>query len=284
MEIIGIQTDIAWEERDTNFARVREMLAAARVAPGSLLVLPEMFALGFTMEPTKVDRRRETELFLQDLARQHQCHIIGGIVSQTGKVASNEAVVVTPAGTQLGKYRKMHPFSMAGEGEVYTAGNQVKVFDCGGMRVAPSICYDLRFPELYREAASLGAELYVVIANWPVARIDHWQTLLKARAIENQAYVVGINRVGEDPQHTYNGKSMIIDPRGQTLAEGGSAPMLLRARAEARAVSDWRLAFPALADRRNDWAQGNNTETGLGGGAGPDDEWEREQPTRRGSP
>ncbi len=282
MEIIGIQTDIAWEDRDRNFARVRAMLAEVRVAPGSLLVLPEMFAVGFTMDTGTVDRRRETELFLQDLARQSQSYVIGGVASQTGKVAANEAMVFAPEGTRLGRYRKMHPFSMVGEGEVYAAGNQVQVITCGELEVAPTICYDLRFPELYREATTLGAELLVVIANWPVARIDHWQTLLKARAIENQAYVVGINRVGEDPQHTYNGRSMIIDPRGQTLAEGGSAPMLLRARAEARVVSDWRLAFPALADRRDVWRKGRAGETRVGRKSDHEPGWEDEQPDQGG--
>lgn len=282
MEIIGIQTDIAWEDRDRNFARVRAMIAEVRVAPGSLLVLPEMFAVGFTMDAAKVDRRRETELFLQDLARQSQSYVIGGVASQTGKLAANEAMVFAPEGTRLGHYRKMHPFSMAGEGEVYAAGNQVQVITCGDLEVAPTICYDLRFPELYREATHLGAELLVVIANWPVARIDHWQTLLKARAIENQAYVVGINRVGEDPQHTYNGRSMIIDPRGQTLAEGGSAPMLLRARAEARVVSDWRLAFPALADRREVWKKGKAGETRIGRKLDHEQEWDDERPEQGG--
>ena len=277
MEIIGIQTDIAWEERDTNFARVREMLSAVRVVPGSLLVLPEMFALGFTMDAAVVDRHRETELFLEDLARQHQSFVIGGVASQTGKVAANEAMVYGPDGGKLGSYRKMHPFSMAGEGEVFVAGKQVKVLTCGELLVAPTICYDLRFPELYRQATSLGAEVLVVIANWPVARIDHWQTLLKARAIENQAYVIGINRVGEDPQHTYNGRSMIIDPRGQTVSEGGGAPMLLRARAEARMVSEWRLAFPALGDRRRDWNDENVSKSGLGGEADLGDGWSGER-------
>ena len=270
MEIIGIQTDIAWEERDTNFARVRAMLAAVRIAPSSLLVLPEMFAIGFTMDATKLDRGRETELFLQDLARQYQSYVIGGVASKTGKVAANEAMVFSPEGTRLSRYRKMHPFSMAGEGEVYERGNQVKVVTCGQLKVAPTICYDLRFPELYRKVTSLGAEVLVVIANWPMARIDHWQTLLKARAIENQAYVIGINRVGEDPQHTYNGRSMIIDPRGQTLAEGGNAPMLLRSTMEARLVSEWRVVFPALADRRDDWtdAKGSASEVGTKPGSG----------------
>ena len=261
MDLIGIQTDIAWEERGTNFARVREMLAAAHIAPGSLLVLPELFAVGFSLDPGKVaDRGRETELFLLDLAQQYQSHVVGGVARHDESGAANEALVADPEGRRVGSYRKLHPFSLAGEGESYAAGGEVKVFRCGEFAMAPTICYDLRFPELYRRAVDLGAELLVVIANWPSMRIDHWMTLLKARAIENQAYVIGVNRVGQDPQHSYPGKSLIVDPRGQILAEGGSDPMLLRASAHARVVADWRLAFPALADRRNDWRA--TTETG----------------------
>ncbi len=256
MELIGIQTDIAWEERDTNFARVREMLAAARIAPGSLLVLPEYFAVGFSMETVKVaDCRRECELFLRDLAKRYQSYVIGGVArmveTEEGPFPANEALVIDAEGMLLSSYRKMHPFTLAGEAEHYARGEDVCVCDCGEFLVAPTICYDLRFPELYRAATDLGAELIVVIANWPIVRIDHWLTLLKARAIENQAYVIGVNRTGSDPHHHYNGKSLIVDPRGQVLAEAGDQPCLLRATANVRHLEDWRAAFPALQDRHD---------------------------------
>jgi omega-amidase len=254
MEIIGIQTDIAWEDRDTNYARVRELLSGARVEPGALLVLPELFAVGFTMDEMKAERRRETELFLRDLARQYSCYVVGGVarVDDTGSVG-NDALVMNPLGEVLTVYRKMHPFSLAGETEHYAAGVEICVAECGDWKVAPTICYDLRFPELYRATVAAGAELIVVIANWPVARIDHWTTLLKARAIENQAYVIGVNRVGQDPSFAYCGKSLIVDPRGQVLAEAGSGVQLMRARADRQLLLDWRAAFPALQDRRDDW-------------------------------
>ncbi len=255
MELIGIQTDIAWEERDTNYARVREMLASARIAPCSLLVLPEYFAVGFSMATDRVaDRRRESELFLMDLAKCYQSYVIGGVArmvpTDEGSGAANEALVIGPDGTLLDSYRKMHPFALAGEAEHYLAGEEVTLVQCGEFCVAPTICYDLRFPELYRSATTLGAELLVVIANWPIVRIDHWVTLLKARAIENQAFVIGVNRVGQDPGHHYNGKSLIVDPRGQVLAEAGDQATLIRARADRRVLQDWRVAFPALSDRR----------------------------------
>jgi omega-amidase len=265
MELIGLQTDIAWEERDTNYARVREMLAGARVAPGSLLVLPEFFAVGFSMATERVaDRRRESELFLMDLAKRYQSYVIGGIArmvkTDDGEAAANEALVMGPEGNLLSNYRKMHPFALAGEAEHYLAGEEVCLIHCAEFCVAPTICYDLRFPELYRAATTKGAELLVVIANWPIVRIDHWVTLLKARAIENQAYVIGVNRVGQDPGHHYNGKSLIVDPRGQVLAEAGDQATIIRAHADRRVLQDWRMAFPALQDRRASLGDGGLPE------------------------
>jgi predicted amidohydrolase len=118
--------------------------------------------------------------------------------------------------------------------------------------VAPFICYDLRFPELFRAALDHGADLMVVIANWPIARVDHWTTLLKARAIENQCYVLGVNRCGHDPSFIYPGKSAVFDPQGRCLAEAGAAAEIISATLDANLVRDWRRAFPALRDRRND--------------------------------
>lgn len=261
MDLIGIQTEVAWEDPETNHARVRELLGGARIAPESLLVLPEMFATGFSMETARVaERRRETEFFLMDLARQYQSYVIGGMasirVAEQGEYAVNEAVVVSRSGEVLGRYEKMHPFSLVSEQEHYTAGKSVRVFACGALQVAPTICYDLRFPELYRSAIDAGAELLVVIANWPAVRVDHWITLLQARAIENQAYVIGVNRVGQDPSQTYPGKSLIVDPRGKILAEGGGGSMLVRAAVDRATLQDWRAGFPALKDRRQEFGCG----------------------------
>lgn len=259
MELIGIQTEIEWEDRDVNFARVRELLSGVRIVSGSLLVLPEMFSVGFSFDVKRAaDARRETELFLIDLARRHECYVIGGLARKLSPEddsefeAANEALVVSPSGSVLESYRKLHPFSLAGENEHFAPGEGIAVVECGSFQVAPFICYDLRFPEAFRAATELGAEILVVIANWPTARIDHWTTLLKARAIENQAYVIGVNRTGTDPSHSYPGRSIILDPQGRVLAELGSAPGLVRAKAEHATLLDWRAAFPALKDRRED--------------------------------
>jgi predicted amidohydrolase len=116
------------------------------------------------------------------------------------------------------------------------------------VKVAPFVCYDLRFPEVFRSAVRKGAQVMAVIANWPAKRVEHWVTLLKARAIENQAYVIGVNRVGTDPKLTYPGRSLIVDPHGNVLADGGDKEAVIRAEIDAGVVDAWRRDFPALRD------------------------------------
>ncbi len=251
MIVVGVQTDIAWENRQANFFRIGEMLAATDVDPGSLLVFPELSTAGFTMNTAAVTEARggESEQFFSDLAKRHQSHIIAGIASQNENPAhgANEAVCFGPDGGEVARYRKRNPFPLAHEADHYPAGNKAVVFDINGWKVAPLICYDLRFPEPFREATALGAELFVVIANWPIARVDHWITLLRARAIENLAYVIGVNRAGSDPHLSYPGASLIVGPKGEVIAQAGDEPCTLRAELEREALLQWRCDFPALA-------------------------------------
>jgi len=138
----------------------------------------------------------------------------------------------------------------------YEAGASVVTFPWQGFSVAPFVCYDLRFPEVFRRAVRRGAELLVVIANWPHAREAHWLALLAARAIENQAYVVGVNRAGSDPHARYGGRSQIIGPRGEILAAAGADEQLLGAEIERAPLIAYRSEFPALGDMRKDFIAG----------------------------
>lgn len=251
MNIFGVQLDIQWENKNLNFARVRELVAQAAPAPGSFIVLPEMFATGFSMNVADIAERGEgeTELFLQSLARDFSVFVIGGLVAPSGdERGCNEAATFAPDGRLLSRYRKIHPFSFGGENRRYMAGEQIAVFEWQQFRVAPFICYDLRFPEVFRAAVKKEANLFVVIANWPAPREAHWLTLLKARAIENQAYVVGVNRCGNDPKLHYSGRSQIIDPRGEILADGGEQECVISANLDLIKLNDYRRDFPALAD------------------------------------
>lgn len=251
MTVVGLQTDIAWEDRQSNFSRINELIGATEVATASLLVLPELSTAGFSMNTSAVAEARggESEQFFSDLAKRHQSHVIAGIASQNENPAfgANESVCFGPDGSEVARYRKRNPFPLANEADHYPAGNKAVVFEMNGWKVAPLICYDLRFPEPFREATSLGAELFVVIANWPVARVDHWITLLRARAIENLAYVVGVNRAGSDPHLSYPGSSLIVGPKGEVLAQAGAEPCAIRADLDHEALLQWRRDFPALS-------------------------------------
>ncbi|MEO7319558.1 MAG: carbon-nitrogen family hydrolase [Chthoniobacteraceae bacterium] len=251
MNVRAVQFDIAWEDKAANFARVRELLGDAPAAPGSLIVLPEMFATGFSMNlaVTRQTDAREDETFLGALAREHRSFVTGGVVSpaEDGR-GRNESVTFSPDGKLLARYAKIHPFSLGGEAAGHEAGRDVVTFGCAGFTAAPFVCYDLRFPEIFRAAVKRGANLFIVIALWPVKRQQHWLTLLQARAIENQAYVIGVNRVGSEPQFTYAGRSVVVDPHGIIIADAGEQERVLHASLDLAAVEAWRRDFPALRD------------------------------------
>lgn len=254
MWVHGCQLDIAWEDKQANFTKARDLIAGAGAGaePGCLIVLPEMFATGFSMDTSKIAEGAsgETAGFLSELASERQCTAVGGVVSAGQGRFFNEALVVSASEDELARYRKMHLFSPAGEDEHYSAGEAPVVFEHGGFRCAPLICYDLRFPEVFRACVRRGVDLFIVIANWPAVRVDHWATLLRARAIENQAYVVGVNRTGRDPSREYPGRSMIIAPRGEVLAEAGPEECVISAEIDPAVVKEARREFPALRDMK----------------------------------
>jgi predicted amidohydrolase len=252
MKLFGVQTDIVWEDRAANHARVRELLDGAEIRPGSLVALPEMFASGFSMNVAAIaeSEARETAAFLAELARERGITVAGGLVSVCeGARGRNEAAVYAPEGREIARYHKMQPFAF-GEQQHYAAGGEIALFEWQGFTVAPFICYDLRFPELFRRAARRGAELFVVIANWPEARIGHWVTLLQARAIENQAYVLGVNRTGRDPQLNHTGRSLVVDFGGSVLADAGETECVFGAEVDRNALLAYRQKLPFLKDMR----------------------------------
>jgi omega-amidase len=253
MQIIGCQIDIVWENKPANHDRVRELLSSSPVKPDALVVLPEMFATGFSMHVNTIAEpgAGETQTFLAELAKEFRSYVLGGVVTRAADGRGrNEAIVYGPDGQQVTRYCKLHPFSYAGETKYYQAGETGALFTCHDFQVAPFVCYDLRFPEIFRRAVRRGAQLLVVIANWPQPRESHWLALLRARAIENQAYVVGVNRTGSDPHACYGGHSLVVGPRGETLAEGGEGPGLVTAEIELAPLLEYRRQFPALVDMR----------------------------------
>jgi predicted amidohydrolase len=156
-----------------------------------------------------------------------------------------------PQGRRLARYAKMHLFSFAGEHEPYAPGDSTVVFGWQDATVAPAICYDLRFPELFRRAVKDHAQILTIIACWPAPREEHWLTLLRARAIENQCFVAAVNRCGRDPSGlAYGGRSQIIDPRGAVLADGGGQEGVIQAEIDLEAQKQYRHKLPALNDMR----------------------------------
>lgn len=266
MHVFACQFDLAWENKPANFARVRQLLDGQTVPAGSLIVLPEMFATGYSMNTARTaePEHGETFQFLAALAAELRSFVIGGACTRTtAQKARNEALVIDPAGNELARYVKQQPFTLGGEREHYEAGTQSVVVECGEFRVAPLICYDLRFPELFRTAVAAGAQVYAVIASWPQSRASHWPVLLQARAIENQAYVIGVNRSGNDPLLSYRGQSQIIDPQGNLLAEAGHQDQLLIARLDSGSQANYRRKFPALTDMTANIAPDENQDRRL---------------------
>ena len=254
MHVTGFQFDIAWEDRPANYGAVREAIRTAEIPPGGLIVLPEMFSTGFSMDiaaTAEPGETTETEAFLRDLAVETGAAVMGGFARPGAKAGfgANELSVFAPDGGRLANYRKIRTFRYTREYYHYERGAEVRVFDWGGFRICPLICYDLRFPELFRRGvAEQEAEVFIVIASWPGVRVSHWLALLRARAIENLAYVIGINRSGTDPNHVYPGRSVVFDPHGELIADAGEGEGVLKAAIDPAVVRDWRAEFPALLD------------------------------------
>ena len=251
-----VQLDIVWEDKNANHARIATLLAAASVEPGDLVLLPEMFDTGFSInvERTAADPERSI-LFLSELARQHRVSCCASVaVMERDGWARNRACVIGPDGKSICTYDKVHPFSYGQESRRFAGGTESRCCSVplGSTRVlaCPVVCYDLRFPELFRLGLERGAELFMVVANWPRERAEHWRTLLLARAIENQAIVLGVNRAGADPNLAYAGGSIAIDPRGRILGEAGPGEGVLSVVLDPAWVRTWRDKFPAWRDRR----------------------------------
>jgi omega-amidase len=260
MNIYCCQLDIAWEDKAANYRKVERLLAHARPQGDSLVLLPEMFATGFSMNVAEIAEDGGDGPTVQFLSRQAAAlgvYIVGGFATHGDDgMGRNVLAVFCPDGKRVADYQKIHPFSVGDEHRHYVGGERVCTFEwaCSGSgtgtTVSPFICYDLRFPEIFRQGARAGAEVITLIANWPQARIEHWVTLLRARAIENQAYVAGVNRCGTDPKLVYTGRSIIVDPQGNVLADAGADERVITASIDVTALREYRRRFPFLADMR----------------------------------
>lgn len=213
-----------------------------------------MFATGFSMEPAGVAERSDgpTVTWMQEIATQYDSHLNGSLIITEEEQYFNRSFMVSSQGVQA-QYDKRHSFSLAGEDKVYQAGHTKVITPIKGWNICLQICYDLRFPVFARNhadaAGKLEYDLLLYVANWPAARVQHWESLLQARAIENQCYVVGVNRVGVDANgHYYSGSSMVVDPMGQLSAKAFGGEAILTAKLDAEFLAHTRAKYPFWRD------------------------------------
>ena len=251
MKVAVVQHDIVWEDKEANFARLGPMIQTAASAGARLVVLSETFSTGFSMNTglTAEPEGGPSSQFLVAQAAAHGVWVCGSCpeAAHEGEPPFNTLVLAGPDGT-VHRYRKIHRFAYGGEDRAFSAGTGRITVDVEGLQISLFVCYDLRFADEWWAVAP-DTDAYVCVANWPDARRRHWQVLLRARAIENQAYVVGCNRVGSGGPLDYAGDSAIIDPLGEVLAAGARIETLLVADVTADRVAEVRSALPFLADR-----------------------------------
>jgi predicted amidohydrolase len=242
--------DTGWHDPVQSLARAGVLAKQARSAGAGLLVLPEMCASGFTMDADKFAEEEDgpSTRALSALALEHQLWVIAGLSMRRGGKYLNSALAFAPDGSLAATYDKQRLFGYARETTVYSAGTSPCVIEVGGLSLGLFVCFDLRFPELFREVAA-DVDACIIIANWPSARQRHWEVLTQARAIENQCYVVAVNRVGAGGGLEYSGGSLILDPWGErsdTPAKGSSLRLGVVSRSKVASV---RETFPlALGD------------------------------------
>ena len=252
MRVAAVQHDIVWADREANFARLAPLIARAADEGACLAVLTEMFSTGFVVDRDDIGEPTggPSSSFLSEMAARHGIWVAGSCpeTAPDDPRPYNSLVVASPDGAQH-RYSKIHPFTYGGEDRHFRPGSEHVTVDIEGTRTSLFVCYDLRFADEFWGLAR-DTDLYVVPANWPESRRTHWMTLLRARAIENQAYVVGVNRVGEGGGLAYCGDSRIIDPLGnETVAADGES--IACAEVSPQNVAEVRARFPFLQDRRS---------------------------------
>ena len=253
MKIATISLNIAWQDIEKNLVQAEKFILKAKTDGCDVVVLPEVFNTGFITDIGKFAEppRGRTYQTLQNLASTNSINIVAGISEKPNNTkANNVAVVFDKSGHELAKYSKLHPFNFANEGKYFNAGDDVITFELEGTACSVFICYDLRFPEIFRQV-SRDVEVIFVVANWPNSRERHWERLLIARAIENQCYVIGVNRIGKDGVgQEFNGSSMVIDPLGDALLHTNNTNEYSVCDFSLSKVAMVREKFPFLNDIR----------------------------------
>lgn len=248
LNVALIQNELVWEDQAANLDRFQEKIS--QVETGThLIVLPEMFTTGFSMDPQRLAQTMDgpTVAWMKTRSRETQADIAGSLIIEENDHFYNRLVWAKPDGRTYW-YDKKHLFRYAGEQEEYSSGKTHLIVDCAGWRIRPFICYDLRFP-IWTRNIDLAYDAAIFVANWPEQREPHWKALLKARAIENQCYVAGVNRVGVDGNgHRYSGDTRIIDPLGRVIAGRSHTEGIVVGLFSAADLQGCRKQFPVWMD------------------------------------
>lgn len=250
--VCALQLDLHWHQPDANRRHIRRWVDD-HIGQTDLILLPEMFPTGFTMDaaPWAEPADGPTRAWMQELAWERGCLVGGSVITQAEGAYYNRFLLAGPQGL-VDSYDKRHTFRMAGEHEHYASGQRRVVVEYQGWRILLLVCYDLRFPvwsRNLRRGDRMDYDLILCVANWPAPRVSQWEALLTARAIENQCYVVGVNRVGQDGNGVpYSGSSMIIDPLGRPLATAAQQETCLFAHLDREQLQQYRAKFPVWMD------------------------------------
>ena len=256
MKVAAAQLEITLGEPEKNISRARRLLGEAKQQGAEIIVLPELWTTGYDLERAAelaVDLASNPDNEIAKLAREFGVYLCGSVLEKSEGKVFNAFTIYSPSGELLAVYRKLHLFAPLREPAFLSAGDAPVMTELPWGKSGLAICYDLRFPELFRAYAVAGARLMLVCAEWPHPRLEHWRTLLRARAIENQAYVVACNAVGRANETVFFGHSMIINPWGEVLAEAGEAETILSGDLSLDEVDLIRAQFPILSDRRDEF-------------------------------
>lgn len=243
-----VQVALAWEDYQKNIDTLEDFLGGMG-ASADLVVLPEMFTSGFTMNAAANAQTMDGPgvAWMKRKARELDADVTGSMIIREGDQFFNRLIWVKPSGEEF-TYDKKHLFRYSGEHQVYTPGDALVTVELKGWKLRPFICYDLRFP-LWLRNVNNRYDAAVIVANWPSRRAAHWRALLMARAIENQAYVIGVNRVGSDGNSLeYSGDSTVIGPMGEVLFHSSEESICRSVTLSQQALEDYRNAFPAWMD------------------------------------
>lgn len=250
--IVGLaQMNIKWNDPVENKEKCQKFFCEARDKGVELLVFPEMTLTGFNVEAETVFKLNNgTMIFFRKMAIKYHMNVIFGMVDSACQTYKNKCIAISNTGEILGEYTKIHSFSFAGEDKEYNSGDDIVNFNVNEFNISTFICYDLRFPEIF-QVASNKSKLIIIIANWPIQRREHWNILLRARAIENQAFVIGVNRVGDDLENKYIGDSQVVSPDGKVKCSLIEKEGLIIANIQLNDVEEYRRKFRVKADRKN---------------------------------